>query len=212
MGQVADRSAIAAAADILITDEDAVGLFKQLTGVYELARKGVPVRMVGGAEPLNPLLSLWLADEERAHRVFDLVNRKRDELDLGHLGDSDFNRRSYMREFMAQKRERGRRIVELTNMLRSEREKLRGAGRMEFERAHANRWYEVKKEREEALRKAKGERLTSDELRQITTTLWADVDDELLEYERFVRSEVRKPLNQRTDFKFRLVPKKGKKK
>jgi hypothetical protein len=197
--------------ECLIEDADAVSLFKQMTGVYDLARKGVPVRLVGRPAVLNPLLVLWLEDEPAAHRVIDLINRKRSQLGRSPIGDQDFNRRSYMRELMAQKRERGRRLVELVNELRSEDDKLKGATRIEFERIHANRWLDVKKERENALREAEGRRLTADEMHTIKEQLWSDVDAELDALEEFVRQEVRKPLHARAPggFNFRLKPRKG---
>lgn len=205
------KAALAEAVEHLIDDAEAIPLFRQLTGVYDLARKGVPVRMVGRAAVLNPLLVLWLEDEPAAHRVIDLINRKRSEYDRPPIGDQDFNRRSYMRELMAQKRERGRRLVELVNELRSEDDKLRGAARIEFERLHSTRWLDVKKERENALREAEGRRLTADEMDSIKDQLWAEVDAELDELEAFVRQESRKPLHARAPggFKFRLKPRKG---
>lgn len=206
------KAALLESMECLIEDADAISLFKQMTGVYDLARKGVPVRLVGRPAVLNPLLVLWLEDEPAAHRVIDLINRKRSALDRPPIGDQDFNRRSYMRELMAQKRERGRRLVELVNELRSEDDKLKGAARIEFERIHANRWFEVKKERENALRAARGRRLTMEELDNIKDQLWAEVDTELDELEEFVRIEVRKPLHARAPggFNFRIKPKKGK--
>lgn len=206
-----DKAALAEAVEFLIEDSEAIGLFRQLTGVYELAKKGVPVRLVGRPSILNPLLTLWLEDEAAAARVIALINRKREAHDLPPVGDQDYNRRAYMRDLMAQKRERGRRLVELFNQLRSEDEKLQGVTRMEFERYHGNRWFEVKKERELALRQRLGRRLTADEQREINSTLWAEVDQELDDLEAFVQEEVRKPIHARAagGFRFRLQPKKG---
>jgi len=206
-----DKQALADAVDTLITDADAAALFKQLAGVYDLARKNVPVRLVGRAAVLNPLLVLWLEDEEAAERVIALINRKRDAAGLGPVGDGDYMRRAYMRELMAQKRERGRRLVDLENRLRADNDKLKGTQRMDFERLHANRWYEVKKEREAAARAKFDRRLSTDELAEIATNLWTDVDSELDAFEVFVEKEERQPLSKRSarGFKFLLHPKKG---
>ena len=192
-----DKQALADAVDTLITDADAAALFKQLAGVYDLARKNVPVRLVGRAAVLNPLLVLWLEDEDAAG--------------LGPVGDGDYMRRAYMRELMAQKRERGRRLVDLENRLRADNDKLKGTQRMDFERLHANRWYEVKKEREAAARAKFDRRLSTDELAEIATNLWTDVDSELDAFEVFVEKEERQPLSKRSarGFKFLLHPKKG---
>lgn len=206
-----DKAALAEAVETLITDSDAEQLFKQLTGVYDLAKREVPVKLVGRAAVLNPLLELWIEDETVAENVISLINRKRKERDLGPIGDADYMRRGYMRELMAQKRERGRRLVELANRLLSDNDKLRGTARMDFERSHANRWYEVKKQRENAAREQFGRRLTALEIADIASNLWADVDAELDAYEEFVIAEERKPLAARSPkgFNFRLQPTKG---
>ena len=206
-----DNAALAHAVESLIEDSDAVSMFRQMEGVYDLARKSVPVRLVGRPAVLNPLITLWLEDEGAAHRVFDLVNRKRTALGLPPIGDDDYNRRSYMRELMAQKRERLRTLVALVNQLRPEVDKIKGPARTEFERQHGNRWFEVKTERENAMRERLGRRLNLDEMGEIRTQLWADVDAELEELEEFVRSEIQKPVHARAPggFKFKLKPKKG---
>lgn len=204
-----DRELLAEAANTLVEDADAVQLFQQLAGVYDLAKKGVPVRLVGRAAVLNPLLVLWLEDEDSAMRVLDLVNNKRDARGLPPVGEQDYQRRAYMREFMAAKRERGRRLVTLVNQLRAEDDKIKGAARVEFERLHARRWFDVRKEREDALRRAKGRRLSQEELKEIIRQLWEDVDRELDELEEFVKIEMKKPLHARAPdgFRFRLKPK-----
>lgn len=205
-----DKAALAEAVETLITDADAEQMFKQLSGVYDLARKDVPVKLVGKAAILNPLLKLWVEDETVAENVIELINRKRKDRGLGPIGDADYMRRSYMRELMAQKRERGRRLVDLANRLLSDNDKLRGTARMEFERAHANRWYEVKKQRENAAREQLARRLSATEIADIAQNLWADVDAELDAYEAFVEAEERKPLAARSKgFDFKLQPKKG---
>jgi hypothetical protein len=207
------KAALAESAECLIADADAPLLFRQLMGVLDLAQKHVPVRLVGRAAVLNPLLVLWLDDEPAALRVVDLINRKRSQEGHDPLGDQNIHRRSYMRELMAQKRERARRLIELVNELRSEKDKLRGAARIEFERTHSNRWFDVKKERENDLREKLDRRLTADEMQEIKDALWADVDRELDDLEVFVRQEVRKPLHERAPggYMFRLMPrKKGK--
>lgn len=205
------KAALAEAVECLIEDMDAPAMFRQLSGVYDLARKGVPVRLVGRAAVLNPLLLLWLDDEPAAHRVIDLINRKRTQAGFEPIGDQDFQRRSYMRELMAQKRERGRRLVELVNILRSENDKIKGAARIELERQHAARWFAVKKQREDDLRKQLERRLSADELDAIRERLWHDVDAELDALEAFAYAELRKPLHQRRPegFPFTLQPRKG---
>lgn len=204
-----DKAALAEAVETLILDPDAVEMFHWVNRTYELARKGVPVRLVGRGAVLNPLLTLWLDDDDRYAGVMGLINRKREERGHNPLDEGDINRRSYMRELMAQKRERGRRLVHLINQMRSDDDKLQGTARMEFERTHAARWQAVRKEREDALRDRLSRRLSNEELTRIKDQLWAEVDTELDDLEEFVRVEARKPLWERAPegFNFKLKPK-----
>lgn len=206
-----EKAAIALAVECLIDDPDAVSIFRQMEAAHDLARKNVPVRLVGRPSVLNPLIDLWLEDESTAHRVFDLVNRKRSALGLPPIGDEDYNRRAYMRELMAQKRERLRRLANLFNQLRTEDDKIKGPARDEFVRLHGARWNEVKTERENALRDRLDRRLTIEELNEVRTQLWKEVDQELEALEEFVRSEIRKPVHARAPegFKFMLKPSKA---
>lgn len=204
------RIELAEAANQLIDSEDAQDLYKKLRWVYEVASKGLPVRLVGRAAVINPLLVLMLRDKDAGERVLQLVERKREESELPSLeGDEGFDRKAYMRELMARKRERQRRLVHLHNQLRSELDKLKGADRIEFERVHANRWLTVRQEREDELRLNSGRRLTEEERKAIIAQLWVDVDAELDAYEKWINEELRKPvLNRTSEFKFHLQPKK----
>jgi len=199
------------AANTLIEDSNATALYQQMMGVHELARRGVPVGLTGHAAILNPLLDLMLTDNPAAERLMQLIERKRSESGLPSLDDKGFDRKGYMRELMAVKRERQRRLVELVNQLRSDSDKLRGPARLEFERIHAARWFDVRQEREDQLRDTLGRRLSLDERTNIIRALWLEVDSELDALEEFVRAEIRKPLHNRapTGFQFKLKPKKG---
>lgn len=204
-----DKAALAEAVEMLILDPDAFEMFQWINRTYELAKRNVPVRLVGRGSLLNPILQLWLDDDARYASILGLINRKRDERGLTPLDEGDINRRAYMRELMAQKRERGRRLVHLMNQLRSENDRLQGSTRIEFERLHAGRWQAVRKEREDALRDRLCRRLNNEELTRIKDQLWAEVDEELDQLEEFVRIESRKPLRERAPegFQFKLKPK-----
>ena len=205
-----DREALTAAVSALIEDPDADRMFKQMVGVYELAKKGVPVRLTGRPAVLNPLLDLMLDDYPTYESVLALVDRKREAADSEPLNDVGFDRRSYMRELMANKRARQRRLVDLWNQLRPERDRIKGAARMEFERVHADRWLTVRLERESDLRAQLGRRLTNEERTQVIQQLWADVDTELTALSDYVQGELRKPAGARgAEFKWRVVPRKG---
>ena len=172
------KAALADAVNALIEDQDAGSLHKHLQGVYEVAKRGIPVRLTGRPGVLNPLLDLMLTDFPASERVFQLIDRKRDERDLDPLG-AGFDRKGYMRELMAKKRDRQRRLVELVNELRSEDDKIRGSARLDFEQVHANRWFDVRNEREAAARARLRRRLTAEERGDVIAGLWRDVDDEL---------------------------------
>lgn len=207
------KAALAEAANTLVADADAKTLYAQMQGVLELAARNIPVQLTGRPAVLNPLIELALRDEAAFDRVIELVDRKRKEAGLPPLGDMELDRKAYMREFMAIRRERLRRLVELWNELRSENDKIRGASRLQFEQLHGARWKDEKDRREEALRNQLGRRLTAEERRSVSTQLWEDVEEELAALQDFVREEIRKPLanRSRTGFEFKVgtMPRKG---
>lgn len=192
------KAALAEAANTLVADADAKTLYTQMQGVLEVAARNIPVQLVGRPAILNPLLSLALSDEQAFERVMDLIDRKRAETGLAPLQEMEMDRKAYMREFMALRRERLRRLVDLWNELRSEHDKIRGAARLQFEQMHGARWKDEKDRREETLRHQLGRRLTVDERREVSTKLWDDVEEELAALQEFVRGEIRKPLPQRS--------------
>ena len=137
-----------------------------------------------------------------------LVDRKREEFGLDAL--KVFDRTAYMRELMAKRRERQKRIVTIANTLRSERDKLVGQARVDFMNDHANRWHAVRLEREEEERKRLGRRLTEVERQEVIAKLWQDVDAELDAYEDYAKSwEVFGDVGP-AGFEFKLQPKEKK--
>lgn len=192
------KAALADAASTLVADADAKTLYAQMLGVLEVAARKIPVQLVGRPAVLNPLIELALKDEPAYERVMDLVDRKRKEQGLPALQEMDDGRRGYMREFMAIRRERLRRLVDLWNELRSENERIKGSQRLQFEQMHGARWKDEKDRREEALRAKLGRRLTAEERKSISEKLWEDVEEELQALHAFVRDEIRKPLHMRS--------------
>lgn len=206
-----EKAALAEAIEALIESTDAKDIYKKMLWVLELSAKGLPVQLTGRPSVLNPLMNLFLTDAPTAERVMELVERKRTELDQPPLDESTFDRNAYMRELMAMRRERLSRLTKLVNELRSDHDKIKGTARLEFEQVHAQRWFAVRNEREDAMRERLGRRLTQDERRGVIQRFWADVDAELASLEEFVRQEVRKPLTARAPngFVFKLQPTKG---
>jgi hypothetical protein len=177
------------AVNTLIEAADASDLYKKLVGVYEVANKGLPVRLVGPAAALNPILELMLEDYPTAERVIELVDAKRAEADLPEL-DPGFDRAAYMRELMAKKRQRQTRLADLINRMRVNKmlDRLVGKDRLELMQQHANRWHAVRLEREDDERQRLGRRLTEVERQLIIARLWGDVDKELNDYEAYVNN------------------------
>lgn len=196
------------AVNTLIEAADASDLYKKLVGVYEVANKGLPVRLVGPAAALNPILELMLEDYPTAERVIELVDAKRAEADLPEL-DPGFDRAAYMRELMAKKRQRQTRLAYIANSLRLEKDRLVGKARIDFMTEHANRWHDVRLEREDEERQRLGRRLTEAERQEIIAKLWQDVDAELDAYESYARSwdDFGVIPENIADFKFALQPK-----
>lgn len=195
-----DMDDVKAAARRLVKGDDAEDQFKILDAVIRKAA-GLPVKLTGRYTPMNPLLQLRQADSPTYDTVMGWVTDKRKQLNLPPLKDEQSEvRREYMREFMAAKRQREGRAVEIENMLRSDNDRLRGTARMEFVRRQSAMW---KKERDKLLaaeRKAAGtEHIPSDVYSQTLKNFWANVDRQLDEMEELTREEMRRPLTQRAE-------------
>lgn len=205
------KALLVEAVNTLVSDPDAVRLYKQMLLVYEAAAKGIPVRLTGRPAVLNPMLELMLSDYETASNVLDLIDSKRDKAGLGELDeDGDFARRPYMSSLMARRRERLRRVVDAINLLRPANDAIRGAARVNYEQMVARRWNAAKTEKEAAARERLGRRLTKDERKRMTDQHWDEVEAEITDLEDFTQTELRKPLAARSPgFVFRVVPKKG---
>ncbi len=207
---VNQRALLNEAVEVLARDPDAPRLYKQLIGVYEVASKGIDVRLIGRPGVLNPLLEMMLMDYAKFERVMGLVDKAREAEGSDPLDEPGFARRPYMRELMANKRSRESRLIALLNQLRPERDRIQGTAKLELQRVHATRWQGVRTEREEEARVRLGRRLTKAERESIIAKLWDDVDAEIDALEVFVQQELRKPATARSPgFEFKLKPKKG---
>jgi hypothetical protein len=161
------------------------------------AAKSLEARFSGDREYLNPLLDLAVADREKFDAVMTLVEVKRMEAGLPPLStspDQRFDKTAYMRDFMQQKRERERRAVEIENMMRSERNQLRGRARLDFMQAQANKWKKGRDKALDAERKRLGRRLTWDEQAGVLQAFWSTIDGELDGLEELARAERNKPV------------------
>lgn len=186
------------AAALLVTGENAEQLFRTLEATVRKAA-GLPVKLTGEFASVNPLLRLSQTDYPTYEVIIKWVFSKRKASGLEPLKDEQSDlRREYMREFMAAKRVRERRAVDIENMLRSESDKLVGTARMEFVRRQSAAWKLQRDKLLEAERMALGGgRLPTEVYSSTLQGFWADVDRQLDEMEALTLDELRKPLTQR---------------
>lgn len=200
------ESFLNAAAKALVLDDDADDLAAQLFGLISVARKGVPVRLTGRPSIMNVLLDLAVADEDGFAAVVDDINEQRAANGLRPLAGTATDRTRYMRELMHERRQRQRRLSKAWNSVLPDSEQVKGQARIEFEAAHAVRWGDEKRAREDALRQQVGRRINIAEKRAIDAQLWRDVDAELDAFEAHVAKLLTKPATQRNihDYVFTL--------
>ncbi len=206
----AEKEALALAVNTLIEDGDAESMYQAMRGVLAIARRGIPVNLTGRPAVLNPLIALAQSDEEAFDRVIDLCNRKRKERGLTSFAVDNL-KRSYMREYMAERRSRARRMSKLWNNLLPTADQIKGNARLDFEQQESAKWYDEKTRREEELREQLGRRLKRDELQSIAQQLWTDVDEDLDNFEKFVDAELAAPITRRRSphaFKFQFANRK----
>lgn len=176
-----DRQGLLEAINHLVMEPAAPRHFEILMEVAKLSPT-LPVQLSKEAAILNPLLNLYRSDKPAYDRVMVLVDEKRTARGWEALVKEEpagFDRNTYQREFMFQKRARERRAVEIENMLRPDRDKLVGNARLEFMRRASAGW---KKRRDVLLEEARqhhGGTLSKEQTEAILTRFWATVDDEL---------------------------------
>jgi hypothetical protein len=167
------------AAARLAKDESAKAHFDTLDEVLTKAG-ALPVKLFNTeASWLNPLLFLYKAHPDMFKTMVQWANDKRIQRGLTPLfGDrSQFDKTEYMREFMAQKRERERRVVAIENMTRSDRDKLRGRSRETYLSVLSRKWMDEKAALVEAEKLRTGKKgLDREVMTAITNAFWAEVD------------------------------------
>lgn len=185
----------------LIVAPDAHELYEALRDVVPLALRH-PVRLTGRAAIINPLLRLRLDNAEAFLKVFELIERRRTERGYDLLQPNaepaGYDKTTYMREFMEQKRVRQRRAAEIENMLRPERDKLIGAHRLEFMRQQSLRWKEQLDAYMTKIKQDNGGSITREMDRMYRNQFWSTVDRHLDEKYEVARRESLKPAHQRS--------------
>lgn len=176
-----DLTEIKEAAARLASQEDAKAHYDMLNAVITKVPE-LPLRLAAPANWANPLLYVSRSDPEVFKTLIQWAHAQRIKRGLTPLHDDndDFDRVEYMREFMAQKRDRERRAVAIENAKRPERDRLIGRSREEYQRRLAAEWKAERERRIAATRAAVGgRRLTKPELQEILRLFWESVDAKL---------------------------------
>lgn len=175
------KIAVVAAVNTLITSPNAHELYASLEAAGKVPTQ-YPVSLRGEAAVFNELLDLRRADPGAYERVIDLAEQRRETFGfdaLRHAVPPGYNKVSYQREFMAQKRDRQRVAAEIENTVRPERDRLIGNARLEFMRRQSMRWKEQRDAFLQRARDAHGGRLSVGQIQTILTQFWSAVDADL---------------------------------
>lgn len=208
-----NRGALLHAVNILVADCDSSLLGRTIKLVKVANQVGIELLPVGEAAELLPLAQLAVDNVLKFRNVLELINQRRHDAGLPPLvvegvtdETSETSRKDYLAQHMREKRARERRIVDAWNSMRSAHDALKGQARMDFQRLHANRWFDAKQQREHDLEVKLGRTPRREELQALQELFWEEVDQELADLEAFAREEMRKPLSQRSPngFTFRI--------
>lgn len=167
-------------------------------------RPTYPVAFTGKLRVLNPLLDMQLDAPAAWERIKHLIDDRRAKLDLepiwpepGRVLFKD-RKNEYQRNLMASIRERCNRAVEIENMQRPEKDRLKGNPRTEFMKTVNHEWA---KRRDAAIHAAAQAalpaRLSRDQISTVRDRFWESIDRELDEREELVRQEILKPVHLR---------------
>lgn len=200
-----DIDEVKVAARLLVTASNAPALYDMLsTATRKFAH--LPIKMTGEYAQMNPLLEAYREDRETYDAVVQWAIDKRKQRLLPPLCDEkQQNKADYMREFMFDLRQRWRKAVQIENLLRSERDKLRGEPRRAFERKCTKAWGIQREALLDAERRRLGvQSLPRETMTEVLKNFWAHVDHQLDELEALALEERRKPAQQRQDVTSRL--------
>ena len=188
-----DKTSLLQAVNGLVKAENGPQLYADMLTILESAVR-IGLEFTGDRKFLNPLLALASSNREQFLKVISLVEAKRAEAGLAPLSapPEGYNKTSYMREFMAQKRERERRAAEIENLMRGDRSPLKGRARLEFMTMQSARWKAQRDEMLASARQRQGKPLGKAEEAELIKQFWARVDRELDGLEELARDEIKK--------------------
>lgn len=131
---------------------------------------------------LNPLLYLYKARPQTYQTIVQWVNEKRVGKGFTPLfkDKREFDKTDYMREFMAERRSRERRLIAIENARRADRDKLQAQSRDNYLRKVSAEWREEKDRMlDAAMAQKDGKRLTKEERQEILRLFWETIDRRL---------------------------------
>lgn len=186
-----DKNALLETINFLVLDAAAPKMYGILVDAIRHVGK-LPIKLTDEAAVMNPLLALYREDAEAYEKVLALVDDKRKARGWPPLrSEVAFDRNEYQRMFMYQKRARERRVADIENMLRPERDRLIGTKRIEFIRSVSNKWKKRRDELLESERKQFGGTLSQDQMRGVLERFWETIDAELDRQEAEAQRKVR---------------------
>lgn len=213
MSSTIDRNELLQAVNFFCTDQDAQDFYvKLLLTLQFIEESGVRVKGLGREAIINPLVNQYLENSDTFERVIDLIQTKREQAGLPALVNpadeaesgvqrekrkDQKHRNTYFSNYMFNKRDRERRLIEAWNSMRSERDKVVGTARTEWIRQESARWLNEIEHRINKLVEQEGRRPTRAEKAAIGDKVWEEVEDEIAGLEQFARDQMRLPINQR---------------
>jgi hypothetical protein len=160
-----------------------------------------PVKLSGVLSVLNPLLELQDDNPVGFQRIQGLIDARRTHAGLAPCwpkGDPEkFDKNAYQRQLMAMRRERSGRALAIENMQRTERDRLVGTNRLEYENRQLGLWGEKADILVDEAKKASGGRISRDQIAAIKQRFFESLEVELDEREAAVRAELLKPAHMR---------------
>lgn len=152
------------------------------------------MRLAGELAVLNPILELMLAGDDQAFsQVALLIDARRTAAGLDLMWPPEepdkFDRVANQRRIMAERRARSGRAAKIENASRSERNRLYGNARLEFERNVLNKWGRQLEASLNAARQRNGGTLSRETTQRIRAAFWADIDDQMSADEERLRRE-----------------------
>lgn len=186
-----DRESLLSAVNALVRVDDGQPLYKAITELLPMASR-MGAQFSGGNAVMNPLLRLAVSDPPKFARVVQLIEAKRTAAGLPPLvppEDTSYDKTEYMRDFMAQKRDRERRAAKLENLMRPHSSQLKGRSRVDFMQMQSARWKTQRDTLLEAAKASRGRPLRKEEIKELLAQFWGRVDQELNDLEAMAHAE-----------------------